>query len=297
MPTPQPLQCVWCVAVGVRCLSSVWWAGFSGPGLSFFVCLPGSIAVGSVWLGAVCGGVPGLFWGACPRVPRVVCCGFSFPSGTCSLCCRARSGWSFLLLGWGSGGSACGCCAERYGGCAYGCAILLPLAGVGVGAGTIVAPGLGLLPVHLRWVFLCRPWRGSGSGSVLAVLDPCHSWLCVFALGCRWWCGWRCFFGVCGGGGSLGLTGALWGSVWGCPSGLGGCVLVCFCGVPGTCMWVWFLKFLAGGWYRCLCAACSGFQGVACYSCVGLAAVCLGVGPPTCWCGDIWWCRSPPFLT
>ena len=39
-----------------------------------------------------------------------------------------------------------------------------------------------------------------------------------FAQRCRWWCGWTCWSRVCGGGGWLGLTGASWGVVWGCPS-------------------------------------------------------------------------------
>ena len=141
--------CVWCVAMVLRRLSLAWWAGFVGPGLSLFVCLLAEVAVGSVRFGVVWGGVPRVVRGACLVVPRVVGCGLSFWSGACRWCYEAGSCWSLLFLRCRSGGSACGCGAERSRGCACGCRILLPLARVGVGAGCVVAPGWGHVPVGL----------------------------------------------------------------------------------------------------------------------------------------------------
>ena len=102
--------------------------------------------------------------------------------------------------------------------------------------------------------------------------------------------------GVCGGSGGFGLTGALWDSVLAFPCGLNVCLWVWFCGVWRPSVWVWFLTFLAGGWYWWLFATCSGSVGLACCCCVGLAAVSLGVALPFSWCLGGWWCRSPQSL-
>ena len=113
----------------------------------------------------------------------------------------------------------------------------------------------------------------------------------LFSLGCWWWCGWRRWFGVCGGGGGSCHTGALSGLVWACRSGLGVCVWVWFCGVRQPCVWLRFLTLEAAGWYRRLLAVCAGSVKVACCSHVWLAAVSFAVGFPFSGSGGDWWCR------
>ena len=77
---------------------------------------------------------------------------------------------------------------------------------------------------------------------------------------------------------------------------LGGCVWMWFCGLRQPCVRVWFLTFLARGWYWWLLVACGGSAGLSCCSCVGLAAVSLDVGSPFSWSGVVLCCPSPPFL-
>ena len=108
-----------------------------------------------------------MVFGACPGVSRVVCRGLSFRSEVCRWRSGAGSGWSFFPLG---------CGAQQLSGCACGCGFPVPLLGVGVGAGGVVAPGRGLAPVHLGWMFQWRPWRESGCGPAWVVGGRFCAW-------------------------------------------------------------------------------------------------------------------------
>ena len=126
-----------CCSFGMwRCWSVVHAVGGSVvPCFSWFLCLRGGFA-GCCWLCLLWGGVGWRFlclWGACLSMPPVVWCGLSLKPAVCRWCCGAGLGWLLVLLG-----------AERSDGCACGRGVLLPLAGVGVVAGGVVAPWGGL---------------------------------------------------------------------------------------------------------------------------------------------------------
>ena len=222
----------------------------------------------------------------------LVVCGAVLLVGTWVLLGGLLCGVWWLLPLWGCACGewmACGsdCCAvSRWcGGCRLLCRGLASRGGRhcarGVAVGLVLVCGL----VGMS-AFGCSGAPGGGwwcthRSRMLVVV-----WLDVLIRGPgwrRWGSSYWCVMGF-----GLGFFGAflfgLVGSVW-----LG------FSGVRWLCVPVCLLTILAGGWYRWLLAACSGSTGESCCSCVGLAAVSLGMGSPLPCCGAGWWFRSPPF--
>ena len=174
----QPWGCVaHCCAFPVWCWRLAVCNLHGGRGLSGLVscgscaCVGGlPVAASSVRLGALWGGVPCLF-----RVPVLVCrvlCDVACPP-----CVRPAAPVAGLLRG--GPGCACWCC------------IRLPVTGVGVGAGGVVASDFGLAPVHFWAWALATPGGAPGRHCCLACApvpvvgsacrlpcwsSPCQSW-------------------------------------------------------------------------------------------------------------------------